>query len=112
VLIGRTDQDEIGRRAARLAAASRDDAPLLIATEAGLYYLVTGLRNPTPFDEPHVMNFGVNGQNRVIEDVLARRIRAVCLGPVGGLLGPELIEQYVRATLRPGEDLGFCTMYR
>jgi hypothetical protein len=24
------------------------------------------------------MNFGVNGQNRVIEDVLARRIRAVC----------------------------------
>jgi len=112
VLIGRADEGQIRDRAARLDAASRVDAPLLVASEAGLYYLTAGLKNPTPFDEPHLMNFGVGGEDWVIREIAARRLRAVCLGPVGDTLAPARIEQYVRATLAPVEDLGFCTLYR
>jgi hypothetical protein len=100
------------REAARLRSAARSDSRvLLLLPDAGFRYLTTGLRNPTPFDFPFVTTFGRNGQQRVVEALAAGRIGQVCLGRSWFGLEPTQLVNYVRRTMRPRAQLGFCTLY-
>ncbi|MBI4758740.1 MAG: hypothetical protein HY783_07040 [Chloroflexi bacterium] len=85
----------------------------ILSPSAGLYYLVTGLKNPTPFDYPLVTAFGQSGQAEVIAAIKQQRIRSVCLTPLGSdHLKPALLESYVQDNMERSHDIGFCTLYR
>lgn len=90
-----------------------DDGSLFIASpSAGLYYLVTEIKNPTPFDYPLVTAFGKDGQAQVIAAIQQQQIRSVCLTRLGSYyLKPSLIEDFVQEHMEPGRDFGFCTLY-
>jgi hypothetical protein len=111
VRIARTDEAAILGNADRLRGAL-GPSPLMVMNDAGMYYLVAGLRNPTPFDEPHLMNFGTHGQADVIAALAAGSIGPVCFRAVGGALNPAAIEQYVESHMTRGEDFGVCVAYR
>lgn len=91
--------------------AAGDKRLLLLMPDAAFRYLTTGLRNPTPFDFPLASTFGRTGQQRVIADIAAGRIRRVCL--TNGWWGwpPRQLAHFVRTTMRPGAELGLCRMY-
>jgi len=85
----------------------------ILSPSAGSYYLVTGLKNPTPFDYPLVTAFGQNGQAEVIAAIKQQQIRSVCLTPLGSdHLKPALLESYVQDNMERSHDIGFCTLYR
>ncbi|HVZ19770.1 MAG TPA: hypothetical protein VG871_01840, partial [Vicinamibacterales bacterium] len=111
VRIGRAEQAQIQSRASRMASVL-GPAPFLLNEDNGLYYLVAGLKNPTPFDEPHVMNFGIHGQADVVRALAAGTARPVCMGDMSGPLEPSDIVRYVRSAMTPGDDLGVCVVYR
>lgn len=95
---------------ARLAAGGE---PLfLLSPEAALFYLTTGLRNPTPIDYPIPACFGVHGERDLIAALAGRRLRAVCLDRnFPGNSRPRQIYSYVLENMRPGHDAGVCTVY-
>jgi hypothetical protein len=99
-----------------LAEHAPDGQILLIFPDAGLSYLISGLKNPTPFDYPLVSAFGLTGEESVIRQLAAGQIRTVCMRSLmnTGLesLRPARLEDYVRSQMQPIEDLGLCTVYR
>jgi hypothetical protein len=100
------------REATRLRLATRGHSQvLLLVPDAGLRYLTTGLRNPTPFDFPFVTTFGRNGQQRVVDSLASGRIAQVCLGRNWFGLEPTKLVRYVRTRMRVRSQLGFCTLY-
>ncbi len=60
--------DEIARRSDALKHAAQGGGLYLQSSRAGILYLLTGLRNPTPFDYPLASAFGRAGQQRLIRD--------------------------------------------
>jgi len=106
-------QDEFRSEARMLAAsAQRLDGPLfLLMPDAGFRYLTSGLRNPTPYDYPIVTTFGPHGQDEVFDDLVSGRIRNVCYGWWTAGLVPTKLVTYVRTRMKPGRDLGPCTLY-
>jgi hypothetical protein len=108
--------DEMARwqqEAARLVTAAHGDSDslLLLVPDAGFRYLITGLQNPTPFDFPFVTTFGRNGEQRVVAALASGRIPRVCLAGEWFGLAPKQLVDYVRSTMRPGAELGFCRLY-
>lgn len=106
-------------RQAEILAHARalDDAAgagtFLLMPEAGLYYLITGLKNPTPFDYPYVTAFGRRGQQQTMAAIATGRIRTVCLAASGPPpLRPVDLERYVQEQMEPGPDVGVCRLYR
>jgi len=91
---------------------------LLLTPYASLYYLTAELRNPTPFDYPLVHVFGPHGEEDLARAVARGGLSSVCLDtlyytpPFFSRLRPARLEQAVREHLRPGPNLGFCTLYR
>jgi hypothetical protein len=105
-------------RAAQLAAharALRTAAPsgrlLLLVPDASLYYLVSGLVNPTPFDYPLVTAFGRTGETGLVRSIEDGRLRQVCMRPVAGPMAPAILQQAVLARLQVTADLGACVLY-
>jgi hypothetical protein len=83
-----------------------------LTRNAGFYYLVTGFRNPTPFDYPLATAFGLKGQAEVIEAISRQQICAVCLNSRElSPLPPFPLEEYVHNHMRAGPTVGFCTLY-
>lgn len=104
--------DALSAQTQSLAQVAIGDQLLIINPSAGLYYLITGLKNPTPFDYPLVTAFGRNGQGQVIAAIQQQQIRSVCLTPLGSYyLKPALLEDFVQEHMEPIRDLGFCTLY-
>jgi hypothetical protein len=98
---------------AKLVQAAHGDRSglLLLIPDAGLRYLMTGLRNPTPFDFPFVTTFGRNGQQRVVAALASGRITRVCVAGEWFGLEPKVLVRFVRTTMRPGAELGICRLY-
>jgi hypothetical protein len=108
------DEDEARANATRLRQAS-DGRPLfLLVPNAGFYYLVSGLSDPTPFDYPLATTYGARGEQDVIEQIAAGKIAAACVDVLGVHvygLEPRTLLAYVQTKLRPGANLGVCRMY-
>jgi hypothetical protein len=98
---------------AKLIAAAHGNRSglLLLVPDAGFLYLITGLRNPTPFDFPFVTTFGRNGQQQVVDALASGRIARVCVAGEWFGLEPAVLVRFVRATMQPGADLGICRLY-
>jgi hypothetical protein len=111
IRVSRAEEAEIQQRAARMRE-QLGQRPLLIGTHASLYYLATGARNPTPFDESSVMSFGPRGQQQAIAGLSAGQFGPVCLEPLDGPLRPAALIAYVRGSMRAAGDLGVCVVYR
>ena len=101
------------REAARLVSAAHGDSDglLLLVPDAGLRYLTTGLRNPTPFDFPFATTFGSDGEQDVVSALTSGRIARVCLAGEWFGLEPKRLTGYVRSAMRRGANLGLCTLF-
>lgn len=95
-----------------LMASSGGESMLLLHQYASLFYLATGLQNPTRYDFPLATPFGPDGQREVSEKIRRGEIRAVCLdtGPWAMLPPKELIAS-VRAEMRGGPQAGPCRLF-
>lgn len=111
VLIDPAEETEIAGAA---AALEHERGPVfLAATEAGILYLASGIRNETPFDYPLVTTFGRDGEARLAADVERGRFATVCMdfGDDSDLV-PARLADAIERSLTPAEDLGVCRIYR
>jgi hypothetical protein len=96
--------------------ATRDGKFFILSPRAGLYYLTSGLRNPTPFDYPLRTAFGRRGESEVIERISRGEIQSICtdLDTAPALYGqrPALIESYMRREMERVGVLVDCVLYR
>lgn len=100
--------------ARRLTDDSRNHGPaFLLFGRAAIYYLLTGIRNPTPFDYPLVTTFGLTGMTGIENRIAAGTLRNVCVAEdyPPPLNATELI-RYVEQNMTLAEDFGECRMYR
>lgn len=94
------------------SAAGPTGTLLIVAPEASYYYLLSGVRNPTPFDYPLVTAFGRSGEERVARDVASGRVARVCFRPMGSyVLSPVQLERAIGQAMVPGADLGPCRLH-
>ena len=113
VLLDPARERRIGRTADSLAEAGAGGALFLATPEAGFYYLVSGVENPTPYDFPLATAFGRTGQAVLSERIRAGGIDAVCLGYRRlGDLTPWLLVHAVKTSLEPAERTAACRLYR
>lgn len=99
---------------AKTLALISDGKPLFILNpSAGLYYLASGVRNPTRYDYPLALSFGSYGEAEVIQAIEQKQLRSLCMTPLGSYyLKPALLENYVLQNMEPSQNAGFCTVYR
>jgi len=105
----------IEARARALIDEAANGPVFLLFPEAGFYYLITGLKNPTPFAYPLITAFGLDGQERTRAAIATGEIRSVCArfdSGYGASLEPRLLQDYVKKTLAAVKDLGLCTVHR
>jgi 4-amino-4-deoxy-L-arabinose transferase-like glycosyltransferase len=108
------DQERDLAAARALARAAAGKPLLLLVPDAGFYYLLSGVDNPTPFDYPLATTFGHHGEQDVIDAIASGRIPAVCVDRAAEAragLEPAALLAYVEAHLHGGRDLGPCTVY-
>jgi hypothetical protein len=66
----------------------------LLRPDAAVWYLATGLRNPTPYDYPLASTFGPDGQQVLADNLASGRVRSCCWAPShAGTLTPVLLER-------------------
>jgi hypothetical protein len=115
VLIERRVINEIGTSALALSeAAHRGERPFLLSPGAGLFYLVSGAKNPTPFDYPLVTAFGRDGEADVISSFVRGSISSIWVDTeilAIPRLRPMRLLIYLGAYGKPGEKLGIFTPY-
>ena len=71
----------------------------LLRPDAAVWYLATGVRNPTPYDYPLASPFGPDGQQVLAGNLASGQVRYCCWVPShAGALTPTHLEEYV-ATL-------------
>lgn len=107
------DHQKLSTGNARLAHAARSGPTLVIASDAGSRYLLSGVPDVTPFDFPLASALGLHGQEQVAAAVRAGRFAVACLStkvPPG--LRAREIERAITETLVRGELLGTCRAYR
>ncbi|MCX6026987.1 MAG: hypothetical protein NTY23_12150, partial [Chloroflexi bacterium] len=100
----------------RSSRALRDESDpahtFLLAHSAGMWYVLSGVHNPTPFDYPLVTAFGFDGQAAVRLAIVEGEITTGCMEPpTGYYLAARVLEEYVEQAMRPGEDIGACRLY-
>ena len=85
-----------------------------LGSEAGFFYLVTGIKNPTPFDNPLATAFGLQGEQTVIAAIARGQIHYVCLNrhDVHPELMPHRLVDFVQTSMEPVRDMGECVLYR
>jgi hypothetical protein len=67
----------------------------LLRPDASVWYLATGLRNPTPYDYPLASTFGPNGQQVLSANLASGQVRFCCWAPShAGRLAPTHLEEY------------------
>lgn len=106
-------QAEIRANARTVASLAGGEAVFLLSPHAGLYYLIAGVRNPTPFDFPYVTALGRHGEDDVIAAVSRGRIRHVCLDArLDPRLAPQRLLRHVEEHMQLIGASGFCAWYR
>ena len=111
-LLSASEQVSIRHQAQWLAAHTAGESLLMLSPDASLYYLISGWKNPTPFDFPLESAFGTSGVTEVMSALEQRRIRAVCMQKIAWPLAPVELERYVESTLRRDGNAGSCNLYR
>jgi hypothetical protein len=105
--------ESVRANAKELTESTAGESVFILDNSGPVYYLVTGIKNPTPYDDPQAHAFGVNGQAEVIAAIEQGRISYVCMNPLGAdILAPVRLEDYVQTRMERVRDLGFCTLYR
>jgi hypothetical protein len=67
----------------------------LLRSDAAVWYLASGLRNPTPYDYPLASTFGPNGQQVLAANLASGQVRFCCWVPsLAGRLTPTHLEEY------------------
>ena len=113
VLVERTTEEE----AEPLVQAVRPGEPIFFVTErAGFFYLVTGARDPTPYDVPATSNIGPREVASIAAEVRSGTVSRACFGGPRAYrdnpsLRPFALERVLRQELRPIADLGACVLY-
>ncbi len=112
-IIDESEELATQRAAASIRAASQGRPLFVLSGEAGLYYLVAGVRDPTRYDFPLVTTLGSHGENALIRALEDGRLRRVCLDErLRGRLAPARLIAFVRHRLARGRSLGPCRLYR
>lgn len=88
-------------------------AVFLLRPDAAVWYLVSDIRNPTPFDYPLASAFGPRGQAEVIESIASGSVVWCCLQPANfGALTPHALETYVREAMDCVATTALGALYR
>jgi hypothetical protein len=103
----------------RTAIWAHTDGRVFIARDdAGFLYFQTGARDPLPYDTVERSDFGGGGERAVIEALVRRDVRFVCLHrprpvhAVPGPLEPRTLERWVRAHYSFIGRYPACDLYR
>jgi hypothetical protein len=110
-LVSRTRATALHDLATRLGAVAGQEV-FFASPRASLLYLLSGARNPTPFDWPGLTSMGVHGEAQTIERIRAGEIVAACLEPAAWELAPLSLERAIEEELQRADDLGGCVLYR
>lgn len=110
-LIAREAQETVGEQARSMASELGPEA-FIVSSRAGFWYLVTGVRNPTPWDWPGVTSMGTRGQDEAVARIVRGEIANVCLDTRDWGLNPRRLEEAVAAHMERVRDLGPCVLYR
>jgi hypothetical protein len=113
VMLRRSEIAQLQRNREALVAAANKAPVFLLTSDAGFYYLVSGIRNPTPIDYPLVASMGRDGEERLISAIRSRHLPLVCVRPFPDpLLRPARLEKYVQTEMHFVSHLGFCDLYQ
>lgn len=113
-LIGVGQQADLSRLRGVLDAATGGRPVFFVSRYAGLYYLITDMKNRTPFDFPYSTVFGRKGQEEVAS-LAQGRILFLCIDTAedrSAPLFPQLIRTYVDQSMDRYRNLGICTLHR
>ena len=112
VLFPASGAPEVRRQAAELRRAAAGQPLFLLSSDAAFWSLVSGVRNPTPFDCPRSTAFGRTGEARLLLDIESGRLSRVCMAPSPDWrLRPLLLEDAVPLLMRPAGPAGPCTLF-
>jgi hypothetical protein len=111
-LLSAREQASIRSQVQWLAEHTMGESLMILSPDASLYYLVSGRKNPTPFDFPLESTFGTKGVKEVMTALEQRRIHAVCMQKIAWVLAPVELESYVESTLQRDGQAGSCQLYR
>jgi hypothetical protein len=84
----------------------------IASPRASFLYLLSGARNPTPFDWPGLTSMGPSGEERTIERIAAGEIANACLEADAWPLAPRRLERAIEQQMNFVADLGACRLYR
>ena len=113
VMLRRSEIAQLQRNREALVAAANRAPVFLLTSDAGFYYLVSGIRNPTRIDYPLVASMGRDGEERLIAAIRSRHVPLVCVRPYPDpLLRPARLEKYVQTEMHFVSHLGFCDLYQ
>lgn len=105
-------EQRVQLQAPRLQALAAQAPGFLVSPFAGFWYLVAGIKNPTPFDYPMRTAFGLHGEEQVIRALEAGGVPWVCWERGTWPLRPQRLENYLIKGWQVAEDLGECQVYR
>jgi hypothetical protein len=112
MLIDREAQRGVARAVGQMRANAANGAMFVVSPRAGFYYLISGLRNPTPYDYPLVTTFGRHGEEETVRAIVDGRIKAACVDPSSPQsLRAVRVENAMRQHMRPVIDAGPCIVY-
>lgn len=109
-----TWHDTMQKNAKDLKQQVNEDTAFFISPYAGFFYLITGLRNPTPYDWVSSNIMRSEGQSAVIEAISQRRIRTVYLHSMykADPIRPIQLEEYVQSHMVRKGIMGSFIEYR
>jgi hypothetical protein len=113
VPLPRVDEARLRVVGTRLAAAAERGPLLILTTYPAVLYLVSGVRNPTPFDYPLVTAFGSTGSARVLAALESGAIESVCYAPVADeSQRPRELERFVQMRMAAISNSSPCALFR
>ena len=112
VLIDAALQRDLEGRADAIASAGRHGPTFLLLPDAGMYYLLSGLPNPTAYDYPLVTTLGERGEREIIGLLRRGEIRQVCAAALpDSNLNDQRLLAYVRTNMQSAGTPG-CRLFR
>jgi hypothetical protein len=113
VMIERAVLEDLESEVANLRDHAADGELFMVGPNAGFYYLLSGLRNPTPFDYPFATTFGTAGEERTARAIREGAIKAACIDPsTPARFRPVAVETAIRQSMKPERAAGSCHAFR
>jgi hypothetical protein len=113
-IVVREETNDIKTSLRELDQSVNDQPIFFLTANASLLYLVSGFKNPTPYDYPLVTAFGLHGEEQTIAAIEAGRIEFVCYYPLPLRypLRPQQLSEYVEDRMEFIQDIGICQLYK